>query len=158
MIFRWFGRKPPEPNTNRLLQTARAVIADFGELIENEPGVGVIKDVKRLPHDKEVVLNSMFLAMVAPDCPENMREALKVAADALAYFQDGIGKDLHPFGVNWAEMSKLDAEAGLALMTANENLKARYDQMLPLVNLDRARISERIAQAELLIKDRGMQP
>jgi hypothetical protein len=124
------------------------IIADFGAYLEKILIAAQVVDRKKLPHDKEVILNALCAALRVS---KHNREPLKMAALSLAYFQENVGdQPLHPIGVDITEQQahELDGQNLARLLVSNPAGKERYSQFQPLVEAETARIKELIAKAD----------
>lgn len=147
MIFSLFKKKNNDQQLIAAVVAARKVMADFGEVIENDKGGSAIKDEVQLPYSKEIIFSAIRIVLRIEE-NKDMAGATEVCAFALSFYQKGVGSDpLFPIGV---DVSKIDLTAlepnELAnILTSNPAGKERYDHFKGLVDADWRRMSSVIA-------------
>tara|TARA_R110002072_G_C7855126_1_gene525999 strand:- start:337 stop:1047 length:711 start_codon:yes stop_codon:yes gene_type:complete len=143
------------PHDNRQKAEQRVkVISDYGQFLEHNPTAGEIRDATDLPHPKEEILDAICLELVR-EGDDNRREALKVGALTLAYFQAGVGTEpLSMLGVSVDEMANPpesdDALRALAARMANNPNRERYETFEALADEESTTIQAKLAAAEQL--------
>jgi len=75
-----------------------SIIAAFGKCMEEDDGgFNTIKDVKKLPYPKEVILES-FCRQFSIEKNDKLRDHMKVGLLFLAYYQEGVGVENLQYG------------------------------------------------------------
>jgi len=145
-----FGPKKERPEIDRayLADAVGKIIADYDKFVVNNPGFEVIRDEKRLPHDKETIVMAFCFAIATQDNTNEMRSSLAERALSLAYFQKDVGdNDLHPLGFAVAQTDVWTGENTVALKTSDPAGKEKFEELLPAVQADIARIDQRTKSA-----------
>jgi hypothetical protein len=136
-VFAWATTKMPKIDREALAARVGEVIADYSAFISNNPGIAVLRDVSRLPHDREKIVMALCFAIATRDVAPRLRKSLAECALSLAYFQPNVGeRDLFQSGADVAR-----------LLTGEPTDKERYASFLPAVQADRALINLRINAA-----------
>jgi hypothetical protein len=140
----WIKERQPEIHRNRVSASMGEIIADYCEFLEDHPDPTLIRDEKRLPHGKELILGAlcMFIGSRAPR--SELREALIASALSLSRFQKNVGDDLHPLGFDFSRLATMNFEESLKLIGRNSSGREKYDRMLPIVKVDADRIMQRV--------------
>jgi hypothetical protein len=140
-MFAWARTKTPKIDREALAARVGEVIADYSAFISNNPGVAVLRDVTRLPHDREKIVMALCFATATRDVAPRMRKSLAECALSLAYFQPNVGeRDLF--------QSRRDAaEYVTSGLTGEPTDEERYAGFLPAVQADRALINLQINAA-----------
>jgi hypothetical protein len=140
-MFAWARTKTPTIDREALAARVGEIIADYSAFISNNPGVAVLRDVSRLPHDREKIIMALCFAIATRDVAPRTRKSLAECALSLAYFQPDVGeRDLFHSGRDAAEY----VASGL---TGEPTDEERYASFLPAVQADRALINLRIIAA-----------
>jgi hypothetical protein len=148
MVLGWFRKKQPIIDPNNFSKAVGDIIADYGEFLERNSDSMVIRDEKQLPHEKEIILKVLCIAIARRDTRPELREALIVSALSLSKFQKDVGDDLHPLGFDFSRLATMNTEDSLKLIGSNPVGKAKYDRMLPVVKADADRIFKQVRAAE----------
>ncbi len=144
----WIKERQPKILRTRISAALGEIVADYCAFLEDHPDPTLIRDEKRLPHAKELILKAlcMFIATNSPR-PE-LRECLIASALSLSRFQKNIGDDLHPLGFDFSKLASMSHEESLKLIGLNAAGRAKYQRMLPIVKADADRIMERVKTAK----------
>jgi hypothetical protein len=148
-MFEWFTRKKPDIDRARLAEQIGKTIADYAVFVSNNPGFGIIRDEKRLPHEKEVIVMALCFAIATQDVTPEMRKTLADWALSLAYYQKGVGeRDIHQ-----SEAEAVGPDGGVNLLDFSRESPERsaaYEGFLRPVQADLADIEWRIKGANQL--------
>jgi hypothetical protein len=158
MAFSWFRKKKPEIDPSRIAEAAFAIVDGYGEFLERNPCGPAIRDEKRLPHPKEMILTALVVTIATGRISPERREALAAGAWLLAHFQKGVGD--HPvyqlgFDISQFDPSSMSGENMASLMLSNPAGKDKYDRLFPLVQADMTRINRRVTEAERMWAESG---
>lgn len=127
------------------------ILSEYGEYLESHPTACEIRDSKFLPHDKQAILEAIYLEIVR-ETDATRLEALKTCALMLADFQEGVGEQpLSPLGIDLTELTPADREDAKALakrIVAGNSGRERYESFSPRVEEDRANILAKLTAAE----------
>lgn len=177
-MVRWLAKLLGKPKNaeagTRSASRVRAVLAESEQIVRDHCGYlmrermdASIRDVTRLPHDKDSILSALCFAIAAENDEEQLGR-LKAVAFCLAHFQEGIGDEpLWPQGYDDTKMPDADGSSGgktngsvadeavaeLASEGAHAN-RARYEAIQPAVKADMERIVQLTAKAEAAQKTR----
>jgi hypothetical protein len=147
---------PPTVRNRRDATERSRIISDYGQFLENNPASPFeIQDARRLPHDKQAILDAICLEIIR-ESDETQLNALRTGATLLAYFQEGVGdQPLSPLGVPLTDRDLetyrgYDAEAFAERLHSGRPNVERYKAFEPLVQKSQVDISARLAAAEQL--------
>lgn len=160
LLQRIFGGRAQQSHpvfTESQLQTARAIVADWGEFVEGDTFRTQIRDESELPFPKQAIHNALLIVAGTTKDPE-LAQAIPTAAFPLAYFQPNIGDT--PLWPNGSDINtvasfmqsagelgvELSAEALSSAMVNDPQNKARYDSLIETVRSEAAVIQEQIAK------------
>lgn len=147
-----YGKKPSK--TARQEQDAAPssleqanIISDYGAFLENNPSAGEIRDVIRLPHDKEAILDAICVEIAEQD-DDKYVDVLKTCALFLADYQEGIGdKPISMLGVDLPKDPASMSEDDLKILAEKINTQ-EWERYKPLMDKDISNIQARLMVAE----------
>lgn len=96
-------------------KSSQDIVADYGAVLENNapPPVGVVADIKELPHSKYEIKKAIISLLVSVD-DQNLKKHLCEAYHSLASWQPGVGQerkgvDLSAINLDSTEEESLNA-------------------------------------------------
>jgi hypothetical protein len=150
MAFSWFTKKKPSIDVENIVYNINRISSEYGAFLEHNSVTFKIIDENKLPHPKESILTALCVSIQVNNGTKNEIEALAVCAQALAFFQKGVGDHpLHQLGVDISkfDLPSMSGENLSKLILSNPAGKERYEHFLPLVQADTLRIEARIEEA-----------
>ena len=149
-MFGFFKRRQ-QASIDETVKKAMNIMADYGEYLERNPVTLEIVDETALPHKKADILNAILLGLLVQKDP-GLRQAMISTALTLANFQPNIGKKpLHRHGIDFTNLNMNVPPPELLaakFAAADDENKARYEALRPLIQKEVVEIGERIRIAD----------
>jgi len=157
----FFKKKAPvETKPSEILNTARAIVDQYDDHLQQRPLGFDIRDVRALPFEKGAILNALRLER-SSDPREEVREFLTEIALKLAHFQSDIGtRDLSPMPPALADLPPeardlLDMEKVMAAMSDHRPKHERYQALLERVTVERRDIAQRLQKDDQMLSEQA---
>ena len=116
------------PSRQELQETASALVAAYDDYLQASPlGPGCFRDASRLPYPKNTIING-FLAALAFERREEVRQALVVKGFSLTQFREGVGRtELSPVPNSQEVLNGLSDDAFVSEMSKHELAFERWE-------------------------------
>lgn len=126
------------------------VLQDYGSYIERNPiSFLEIRDVSRLPHPKESILDALRMRVLLCNTQQELASTFAVA-EYLPQFQNGIGtQSLHRLGMDATDLNRLSQQDPIEAakdIQNNSSAIERYEAWAEVVDAERTLILHKLRQ------------